>query len=182
MQLKTDYREETVGVLNGAKRFFLLCHVEFNQQERSIIDERGMYDEAVQVPANTPPPTRLSDFTAMLLRIAGIILMPLGFLASCVTGLMPHSTSSAAWFMLCLLGVGLFAVGKFKDISANKREDNPVQKLTIRRLLTDPEFMCYAPDLQVAKVYEELVHNQLKELVENIRATSSAPEKNTYEL
>jgi hypothetical protein len=181
MRLTITYREQSTGVLKGTKQFFLVCNVQFGDEERAIIQERGLYEESIDAPAATPPPTRSGDFGAMVLRFAGIICMPLGFLASCVAGL-AHSDASSAWFFLFLAGIALFVVGKMKDRAANRREDNPAQHLTLRRLLTNPEFVVYAPALDVARMYEESVREELKRLADIIRANVAVPEANTYEL
>jgi len=181
MRLNTDYREQTTGTLKGTKQYFLVCRVEFSEEERSVVQERGMYDASVEVPSNTPPPTRSGDIYAMLMRIGGAILMPIGLVVSCATEL-AHQSGSGPAFMLFLLGVGLFVAGKLKDREANQREANPTQTISIRRLLTNPEFVVHAPDLQVAKVYEDLVRQELGGLAEHIRASTAVPEKTTYEL
>jgi hypothetical protein len=181
MQLTTNYREEATGVLKGTKQFFLICKIQFSEQERAIIQERGLYEEYIGAPADTSPPTRSGDIGAFFLRLAGIICMPLGLLASCVTGL-AGSNASTPLFMLFLVGIGLFVVGKLKDRSANRRVDNPTQHLTVRRLLTNPQFVVYAPALDIARMYEESVRNQLKQLADILRANVVVPETNTYEL
>ena len=66
--------------------------------------------------------------------------------------------------------------------AANRREADPAQHLTVRRLLTNPEFVMYAPALDVARGYEEAVRDQLKQLADIIRANEVVPEVNTYEL
>lgn len=183
MRLTTNYREQTTGILKGTKQFFLVCNVQFTDEERAIIQERGLYEESIEAPASTPPPTRSGDFGAMLLRVTGVIFMPLGFLASCVVGITGGSSSaSSLWFFLFLGGITLFVVGKMKDRAANRREDNPTQRLTVRRLLSNPEFLVYASALDVARMCEESVRQQLKGLADIIRANAAVPEANTYEL
>jgi hypothetical protein len=181
MQLTTDYREQTTGVLKGTKCFYLNCHVTFTEEERAVIQERGMYDESIDVPADTPPPTRSRDLCAMALRVVGVIAMPVGFLASCATGL-AGSNASGPFFDLFILGVILFVTGKMMDRAANKREDSPAQQLTLRRLLANPTFVVYAPAIDIAKVYEELVRESLKQVAQTIRASVVVPERNTYDL
>jgi hypothetical protein len=176
MRLTTTYREQSTGVLKGTKQFFLVCNAQFTDEERAIIQERGLYEESIEAPAATPPPARSGDFGAMLLRVAGVICMPLGFLTSCVVGITGGSSAaSSAWFFLFLAGIALFVVGKMKDRAANRREGNPAQQLTLRRLLTNPEFVVYAPALDVARMYEESVREELKRLANITHTHDTAP-------
>lgn len=184
MQLKTEYREEAVGILKGTKHHYLVCHVDFSEQERAIAQERGVYDLFVTVPAGTPPPTRAGDFKSMLMRWAGIILAPLGLLFTCDQYLAPaHMEGAGATPALMLVaGVALVAIGKWRDIQATRREANPDQTLTVRRLLTNPDFAVHAYSLAEARSFEEVVRNELGSLAQAIRANAAVPERNTYEL
>jgi hypothetical protein len=181
MQLTTSYREQSVGVLKGTKSFYLVCHVNFTAEERAVIQERGMYDENIVVASATPPPTRAGDFGAAAMRGVGLLLMVGGFLGSCATGI-AGSNASTPLFGLFILGVILFVVGKMKDRAANKREENPAQTLTLRQLLANPEFIVYAPALDVAKIYEEHVREELSKISHVIKQSVVVPEKNTYDL
>lgn len=184
MQFTTNYREQATGILKGTKQYFLVCKVQFSNQERAIIQERGLYEESIATPAATPPPRRSDDFTAMLMRIGGIILSPIGLLLSCTQIVKPSAMAGAGvWPMFMLIaGIALFTVGKLKDIQANRRQKNPEQQRTLRQLLSNPEFIVYAPALDIARMYEETVRGQLKQLADIIRANVAVPESNTYEL
>ena len=89
MKLTTDYREQTVGTLKGSKEYYLVGSVEFTNEERTVAQERGLYDIYVDVPAATAPPTRSGDFLSMVMRGAGLIQSG----ASCL--------SCAAPFRIC---------------------------------------------------------------------------------
>lgn len=184
MRLTTEYREETTGILKGTKQFFLVCHVEFNQAEKAIAQERGLYDSlSITVPAATPPPTRAGDFVAFGLRLLGIIIMPVGLLASCGSGLAHYDSNTVSnWFYLFILGVVLFTIGKLKDRKANRRAENPDQILTLRKLLTNPDIIVWAETVQIGKHYEEVVREELQVLAHSIRDNAVVSEQNTYEL
>ena len=140
-----------------------------------------MYDENIAVPSATPPPTRAGDFGAAALRGIGLIMMVGGFVGSCATGI-AGSNASTPLFGLFLIDIIPFVIGKMKDRAANKREENPAQTLTLRRLLADPEFVVYAPAIDVAKIYEEQVREELSKISYIIKQSVVVPEKNTYDL
>jgi hypothetical protein len=56
MKLTTDYREQAVGTLKGSKEYYLVGTIEFANEERTVAQERGLYDIYVNVPAATAPP------------------------------------------------------------------------------------------------------------------------------
>ena len=84
MKLTVAFRDKPKGGFSGAKHHFVAFHVEFSKEERAIIQERGLYDHFVSVPSDTPPPTRGGDFLAMIMRIIGIIFVPVGLVISMV--------------------------------------------------------------------------------------------------
>jgi hypothetical protein len=183
MKLTVAYRDKPAGGFSGAKNHFVAFHVEFSNEERAIIQERGLYDQSVSVPSDTPPPTRSGDFLAMLMRIVGIILAPLGALFALVASLKPQEAGAGGpgWTML-IAGIILFTIGKIKDRQAYKREASPDQKLTYRRLLTTPDFVVYAGSLLEAQGYEAYVRESLSEVAQSIRQSVAVREQASYEL
>jgi hypothetical protein len=183
MQLTINYRPQEAGV-SGSKNHYLDCHVDFTREDRAVIDERGLYDLSASLPPATPLPTRSGDFLSMAMRIGGIILAPLGLLSSCVQVVKPAAMAGAGiWpaFML-IAGVALFTIGKLRDIQAQRREVDPVQRLTLRRLLTQSDFVVYADDLLEAQQCEEEVRQSLASLAERLRTNTAVPNQTTYEL
>ena len=182
MKLTTDYREQAVGTLKGSKEYYLVGTVEFTNEERTVAQERGLYDIYVNVPAATAPPTRGGDFLSMLMRFAGLILIPVGLLYSCVGSLAGSNSAGPLGFLLFLVGIGLFVVGRLRDRAAYKREANPQQQLSLRRLMDNPHFECHAFTLDEARGFEHEVREALGALAKRLRDNIVVPEKNTYEL
>ena len=183
MRLTTQYREQKAGI-SGAKYHYLDCHVDFSHEERVLIDERGLYDLSIDVPAATPLPTRGGDFTAMLMRVAGIILSPIGLLACSTQFLKPAEMQGAGiWpaFML-IAGVGLFTIGKRKKIEANRRQEDPKQHFTLRNLLTNADFIIHAYTLDEAREYEDRIRQTLGALAARVRENAGVPKQMSYEL
>jgi len=166
VKLTVAYRDKPAGGFSGTKHHFVAFHTELSNEERAIIQERGLYDHYVSVPSDTPPPTRSGDTLAFIMRLIGIILFPLGVLFMLVGTLKPGagaaSSANTGWTMI-IIGVVLFTIGKIKDIRANKRVANPEQKLTFRRMLTTPDFIVYANSLQEAQSLEADVRESLSE-------------------
>jgi hypothetical protein len=182
MKLTTDYREQAVGTLKGSKEYYLVGTVEFTNEERTVAQERGLYDIYVSVPAATAPPTRVGDFKSMLMRLAGLILIPVGLVYSCGGSLAGSNSAGPLGFLLFFAGLGLFIVGKMRDRAANKRVENPEQKLSLRRLMDNPHFECHAFTLDEARGFEHEVREALGSLARRLRDNIVVPEKNTYEL
>lgn len=184
MKLTTAFRDKPTVGFTGTKEHYLACHVEFTHEERAIVQERGLYDFETVVAAATPAPTRTGDFLAMLMRMAGIVLAPLGLLMSCAQSARPDLMAGAGiWPMFMLvLGVSLFAIGKFNDWKANKRECQPAQRLTLRRLLANPDFIVYAPSLDIAQLHEQQAREALSRTAQFIRDNAAVPAQTSYTL
>jgi hypothetical protein len=135
-----------------------------------------MYDQFISVPSDTPPPTRGSDTLAFLMRLAGIILIPVGLVVSMI------SSSSGLAFLMIVGGIALFVIGKIKDVKANKREANPEQRLTLRRLLSNPDFVVYANTVGEAKGVEASVRESLSSAAQALRESGTVPDQASYEL
>ena len=68
MKLTVAYRDKPAGGFSGTKHHFVAFHTELSNEERAIIQERGLYDHYVSVPSDTPPPTRSGDTLAFIMR------------------------------------------------------------------------------------------------------------------
>jgi len=176
MKLTVAYRDTPAGGFSGTKHHFVAFHVVFSNEERAIIQERGLYQQSISVPSDTPPPTRSGDFLAFLLRLAGIIFVPLGLFISMV------SRSGDFAGLLIIGGIALFTVGKIKDVKAIKRVTNPEQQLTFRRLLANPDFVVFAETLAEAKGMEVEVRESLSAVAQTLRDSTTVPEQTSYEL
>jgi hypothetical protein len=183
MKLTVAYRDKPAGGFSGAKHHFVAFHVDLSTEERAIIQERGLYDHFVSVPSDTPPPTRGGDFLAMIMRLIGIILVPIGVLLALVASLKPQEAGAGGpgWTMI-IVGVALFTIGKIKDVKANKRVANPEQKLTFRRMLTTPDFIVYANSILEAQGFEAEVRDSLSVAAQSLRQSTTVPQQASYEL
>lgn len=183
MKLTVNYRPVQAG-LSGSKDHYLDCHVDFTREERVLIDERGLYDEYVLLPAATPAPTGLDDVKAKFMRIAGIILAPVGLLLFVDQLIRPDMMEGSGPFPFLILaaGVALYAIGKFKSMQAERRSDDDTQRLSVKRLLANPDFVVHAYTMDQAKEYDDQMQGALGALAHSIRATAKAPIPATHEL
>jgi hypothetical protein len=182
MQLTTEYREKAKG-LSGSKEYYLVCALEFTQEEQTIIQERGLYDYELYLPASSPPPTRGYDFVSMLMRAVGIALVPVGLVVSCassISGAPPIITLLALFGFMG--GFVLFFVGKNRDKEATKRLEEDYRGYKLRYLMPRVTFQAYAPSITEAQEQETYIRNLLAALKEKLRVSTVVPEKNTYEI
>jgi hypothetical protein len=182
MKLTADYREQAVGTLKGSKEYYLVGTVEFTNEERTVAQERGLYDIYVDAPAATAPPTRAGDFLSWIMYVGGVILTPIGLLYSCVGSLAGSNSAGPLGFLLFFVGLALVVVGKLRDRAATKRYENPDQKLSLRRLMDNPHFECHAFTLDEARGFEQEVREALSYLAKRLRDNIVVPEKTSYEL
>lgn len=175
MKLTVAYRDQPVGGFSGAKHHFVAFHTELSAEERAIIQERGLYEHFVSIPSDSPPPSRGGDFLAFMMRLVGIILIPVGLILSMVS-------SSGFAGLIVIAGIVLFTIGKIKDVKANKRVANPEQKISFRRMLENPDFVVYAPSIADAKESEAEVRQSLSVAAQNLRESVTVPEQTSYEL
>jgi hypothetical protein len=182
MRLTTEYREKAKG-LSGSKEYYLVCALEFSQEEQTVVQERGLYDYELYLPAPSPPPTRGYDFVSMLMRVAGVALVPVGLVVSCASSI-SGAPPIVSFLGLCgfLGGIVLFFVGKNRDNEATKRLEEDFRGYKLRYLMPRVTFQAYAPSITEAQEHEAHIRAALAFLAEKLRASTVVPEKNTYEI
>jgi hypothetical protein len=174
MKVTVEFKDTPAS--GRVKHHFVAFHVDFSKEERAVIQERGMDDQYIVVPTDRPPPTRGGDFLAMIMRIVGILLVPMGIFVS----MLANGANFA--FILIVGGIILFVIGKMKDREAYKREASPEQRITLRNLLLNPGFVVYAETLLEAKGFEEAVKERLSEVAQSLRLSATVPQQKSYEL
>jgi hypothetical protein len=186
MQLTTDYRESLKGVGTGIKEIYLICTVQFTNEERAIVQARGIYDTWIEVPPAEKPRSRASNVGVGCMTIGGVLVGGFGLLMSFAGMVMPDEQGRTLirffGFLILAAGIGLYVLAKLSDRKAAKYAENPNQTLTIRRLLTQPTFTVHAYTPVQAQEFEEHVRQSVGFLAGTIRASAVAGEKNTYEL
>jgi hypothetical protein len=177
MQFTTEYRER--ASLSGSKLHYIICKVEFSNEERAIIDERGMYDVGIEAPPAEPPPSTASGFGSGCLKLFGF-LIPIGLLIILTSYVAPDFRSATPGVVMLILGTVLCAMGWMREKKTWDAAD--FREVTIRQLLSDPFFQIYAHTLEGVKNEEIDVREQLTRLAAELRSSRAVPEQTSYEL
>jgi hypothetical protein len=177
MQFTTEYRER--ANLNGSKLHYIICKVEFSNEERAIIAERGMYDIGISAPPAEPLPSTFSDYKSGCLKLFGF-LIPIGLLIVLTSYVAPDFRSATPGVVLIVIGTVLCAMGWMREKQTWGAAG--VRYITIRKLLSDPFFQIYAPTLERVKNEETGVREQLQKLAAELRSSRAVPEQTSYEL
>jgi hypothetical protein len=187
MRVSIDHRQRTTG-LGGAQSQFVMCTVQFSEEEKAIIAVRGLLDHIIILDPPTPPPSRRVYMTAGILRAFSPLAGVIGFwtlVPSVVATLFSGGRSGGEFVLLGgLLFFGspiAWAIGFLMDRSIDFRFANPKQHVSIREMLHRP-FTVYSPD----PAYSDLVVEQIKERLAILKAVISGSaemrQKQTYEL
>ena len=130
-----------------------------------------------------PPPTTGGSFLASFARIAGYILVPFGLIVLFDATFVPRESGSAplAWILI-IGGVALFVWGKIIHRRSDKYVTNPEQRLTVKRLLQNPDFVVYVRSPADAKLFETDVRQTLADTASLIRESGTVPSQTSYEL
>ena len=82
MRVTIKHREED-GLLPTKKLYYVDCTVLFSEEEKAIIQARGLGQHYFETGSEVPPPTNSQHTLATLLKA----LAPLVFLGGCVAGI-----------------------------------------------------------------------------------------------
>jgi len=169
----------------GPARFFVDCEVKFSEEEKAIIQQRGLGKHTMRVPPGVPsgtgidPDSWTSTFGVYAL---GFCWLFGGFLL--LIGIVAHEALVWAIFWLAL-GTGICLWFRF----AHQRYSASIQDqiIPLQRLLGNPVFTVAAMDVNEARGYEGRVRHALAEakqfLVGNaVVGNANLKEVETFEL
>ncbi len=181
MRVTIEHREKPAGFSGNERRYFVDCAIEFSEEEKSIIKQRGLGDRYIKTESDIPTGGGIADFTwantglRMLSR-----LLVLGGIAAIILGMVGNR--SALNFPTPLF-VGAFLVFLYRKYAERRSTASyEERRITVRQLLKDPRFTVYAPDPAVAKGLEHNIREQLVDLKEIIQGSAEVPKKQTFEL
>jgi hypothetical protein len=153
--------------LGSAQSQFIDCLVLFSEEEKAIINVRGLKDHVVVLDPPRPPPTYREYMTAGILRgfspLAGMI--GLGLLLSSI--FLGGNYAVIGGFLLFGSPIA-WAIGFLMDRSMDIRFTHPKQHVSIRSMLSGP-FTVYSPD----PAYSDLVVEQIRERLTILKHTIS---------
>ena len=181
MQVTIRHRQQD-GVLPNKKLHYVDCTVLFSEEEKAIIQARGLGQHYIVADPEIPPAPSSQRTLSRLLKA----LAPMLFLGGCVAGIgMTVGRNSHGGDFVT--GVSWFgALGMFLAGIALKRHvrvaDRPQQTITLARLLTNPSFSVYAIDNARAKVVDDEIRNTLARLKEGLFVNRDIKQVETFEL
>jgi hypothetical protein len=172
MRVTIEHREETAGATGSKRNYFVDCTVQFSEEERAIIQARGLYDHHIVVDSALPPRSGAHFVGAGFLRGFAPITGIAGFV------IMFFSEGLGAF--LIFLAIGMFVAGFFMD----RRDVGPgePQQITMRRLLNNARFSIYAADPASAKVIDADLREKLSNLKSLLTGSAEISAKQTFEL
>jgi hypothetical protein len=175
MRVTIEHREIATGVLGNHKDSYIDCTVNFSEEERAIIKERDLYREGFSVRTSTPLPPKTSLLGTGLMRLAGPLMMVVGF----VWGLAGGGTPTG---LLFFGGLGFTIFGWLRSRKEDKRIETSEQQITIKQLLSQPTFTVHGWNPAAAKGLEETIREHLLELKSLIQNSAQLPATQTFEL
>lgn len=181
MQVTIRHRQED-GLLPTKKRHYVDCTVLFSEEEKAIIQERGLGRHYIVTDPDVAPPVRSHRRLGILLQV----LAPFVLFGGCVAGLgmaiagNGRGGDSVGGFML------FAAVAMFFGGMALKRyyriAQLPDQQITLGRLLSNPTFTSLAIDNARAKALDQALRETLTRLKEGLFANRDIKEAETFEI
>ena len=181
MRITIKTRQED-GLLPTKKLFFVDTTVLFSEEEKAIIQARGLGTHYFVVDPETPPPSNWQYTLATLLKV----LAPLVFLGGCVGGLgmtvAGNSRGGDGLTGFCLFAalamyLAGFALKRHVRITAQ-----PQQTITLRRLLGHPSFSIYALDNARAKAIGDELRATFARVKDGLLVNRDIEQPETFEL
>jgi hypothetical protein len=175
MRVTIKHREETRGLLQNRREYYVDCQVEFSEEERSIIRERDLYKDGFAIRTSTPLPSHASFLSTIGMRLVS----PFMVIGGIIYGIAGGGGLSG---LLVFGGIGLFINSWLRMRREDKRFSTDEQFISVKQLLNDPTFTVYAFNPAAAKGLEEDVRENVAYLKHLITSSAEIRDKQTFEL
>jgi hypothetical protein len=174
------HRQED-GFLPNKKLHYVDCTVLFSEEEKAIIETRGLGRHYIVTDSEVPPPSPSQLPLAKFLKV----ISPIVFLGGCVTSLgmaiaghhRADAVAGISFFAALALLLGGIALKRHAGIA-----EQPKQTITLGRLLTNPTFSAYTIDNARAKLVDEELRETLTRLKEGLLVNRDIKQAETFEL
>jgi hypothetical protein len=173
MRVTIEHREQTAGVGGNKRNYFVDCLVELSQEERAIIKARSLYDHHFAVDGAEPPRSTTNFIGAGALKGFAPIIGIGGF----IWGVFGGGTAAG---LLVFGAIGMFIAGFIMD--RKPPGGSEPQTITIRRLISNPRILIYAPDPASAKIVEDELSQNLTNLKSLIAGSAEVRGRHSFEL
>jgi hypothetical protein len=187
MRVTVDHWQKTTG-LGGTQSQFVQCTVQFSEEEKAIIDVRGLHNHIIVVDPPTPPPSRREHMIAGILRGFSPLFFLIGltlFMPSLMNVLFSGGNYGVRTLVLsAILFFGApiaFGIGYLMDRSIDHRFTYLKQFVTVREMLLRP-FIIHSPDPAHSDLIVEQVKERLAALKAIILGSAELREGKSYEL
>jgi hypothetical protein len=180
MRVTIDHREEATGLSGKGRNYFVDCAVEFSEEEKAIIQARGLFDHGFAMPAAEPMPSQVAYVGSGVIRTIGRLLIVVAVVWGIVLGLSGQGEGPTAF--LLFLGIGLEIYGWIKSRGQDKRIEQPEQAITLRKLMSGSGFTVHALDPAQAKAIDDQIRNELAGLKALIAESAEVRSRQTFEL
>jgi hypothetical protein len=174
-------REED-GLLPAKKLYFTDCTVLFSEEEKAIIQARGLGQHYFVVDPEVPPPRGSHRLLSIWLRA----LAPLVFLGGCVSGIgMTIAGNSRAgdgltgFCFVAALAMYLAGIAMKRHV---RIAEQPQQTITLQQLLGFPTFSIYAIDNARTKVVGQELRTILARVKDGLLVNRDIEQAETFEL
>ena len=180
MRVTIRHRQED-GLLPNKKLHYVDCTVLFSEEEKAIIETRGLGQHYIVSDSDVPPPSSSQRPLAKFLKVMSPIVFLGGCVASAGMAIAGNHRADAVGGISFFLALGLLLGG-----IALKRHvgiaEQPKQTVTLGRLLTNPTFTAYAIDNARAKVVDDELRETLTRLKEGLLVNRDIKQAETFEL
>jgi hypothetical protein len=174
MRVTFEHREARAGFFGDERIYFVDCHIEFSEEERTIIKIRKLYDHKVEAGRPKPPSTGMDPALqrplAILASIAGFIAMFFESLGDFVRFLA----------FLAFIGGPLWLL--YTYIAEHMERENMNEWITLRQILNSKGFKTYAYSPSAAKEKEAEIHEKLAQLKQFLMGSAVVGARQSYEI
>jgi hypothetical protein len=156
MQVTLRHRQAAPG------SFFVDCEVQFSEEEKSIIQHRGLGKHTIEVPSGIPHGSgvhpdafiaRMAVYPLTFCLIVGVVLL--------LIGIAEHQALPWAVFWLAIwIGGALYFRFAHQRHAASQKD----QIIPLQRLLSNSVFTIAATDINEARYREDKVREVLKDM------------------
>lgn len=181
MRVTIKTREED-GLLPSKKFYFTDCTILFSEEEKAIIQARGLGQHYFVVDAEVPPPRESHRLLSLWLRG----LAPVVFLGGCVTGIgmtvAGNSRGGDGLTGFCFFAAVAMYLAGFAMKRHVRIADQPQQTITLQRLLGNPRFSIYGIDNARTKVVGDELRAILARVKDGLLVNRDIEQAETFEL
>ena len=184
MRVTIEHREKAAGITGAKRHYFVDCTVEFSEEEKAIIKQRGLGDQFIEMESAIPTGSGISDYTwaNAALRLLSRLLV-LGGVAVILYNIATNALASGTDVEPGYFFIAAFATFVFRKLAERRSDASYAERrITLRDLLNTPSFSAYASNPAFAQGLEANIREQLVGLKNIMTASAEVPKKQTFEL